>query len=61
MSNDSAETVHGHPQQPSGMPIHRTSPFAPVDLHRPHLARAHRIDRGARCGAASTCATATRR
>ncbi|MFI5101348.1 MAG: 2-isopropylmalate synthase, partial [Actinomycetes bacterium] len=33
MSNDSAETVHGHPQHPSAMPIHRYVPFAPIGLH----------------------------
>ena len=27
-----AETVHGHPQQPSTMPIHRYVPFVPVGL-----------------------------
>ncbi len=33
MSNDSAETTHGHPQHPSTMPIHRYVPFAPIGLH----------------------------
>ncbi len=33
MSNDSAETIHGHPQLPSTMPIHRYVPFAPIGLH----------------------------
>jgi 2-isopropylmalate synthase len=27
-----AETVHGHPQQPSSMPVHRYVPFTPVGL-----------------------------
>jgi 2-isopropylmalate synthase len=28
-----AQTIHGHPQRPSTMPIHRYVPFAPVGLH----------------------------
>jgi 2-isopropylmalate synthase len=28
-----AETIHGHPQVASTMPIHRYVPFAPIDLH----------------------------
>src|SRR5215831_15034820 len=28
-----AQNSHGHPQQPSAMPIHRYVPFTPVGLH----------------------------
>ena len=45
---------------PKKMPFDKYQRFVPARAHRPHLAR-RRHRQGARCGAASTCATATRR
>ena len=56
-----AASIHGAAQTPSGMPIHKYPAVHTDPPARPHLARGRHRQPRARCGAASTCATATRR